>query len=225
MIVSRLLPMFFRCLVGGRIRIPNSGIRASDFRIWLLFVMIVSRLLPMFFRCLVGGRIRIPNSDRKRKSGSKSPGRRLARRRPPHRARYSATPSRAGRAMETLASCAGRTTRAWWPDERVHAVGRFAGRSRRESLRRWSSVTGDARRRFTKRRPTAAASLLERWPTMIAQALGIVVRYWPAVVESRCAAACVVVRTAVRPCGARNFHGGAGPPPLRRCSGESPAMS
>ncbi|KZV39363.1 hypothetical protein F511_43805 [Dorcoceras hygrometricum] len=58
------------------------------------------------------------------------------------------------------------------------------------------------------------------WPTMIAQALGIVARYWTAAVESRCAAACVVVRAAVRPCGARNFHGGAGRPMLRRSSGD-----
>ncbi|KZV48028.1 hypothetical protein F511_24309 [Dorcoceras hygrometricum] len=52
----------------------------------------------------------------KRKSGSKSPGRRHVRRRPPRRARTAAraTPSRAGRAMDILMSCAGRATGARW---------------------------------------------------------------------------------------------------------------
>ncbi|KZT76368.1 hypothetical protein F511_46607 [Dorcoceras hygrometricum] len=94
---------------------------------------------------------------------------------------------------------------------------------------RWSRVLHDDWPLDVARDGRRWAALFETkrryWPTMIAQASGIVARYWPAVVESRCAAACEVVRAAVRPCGARNFHGGVGRPPLRRCSGESPAMS
>ncbi|KZV53505.1 hypothetical protein F511_28680 [Dorcoceras hygrometricum] len=57
--------------------------------------------------------------DRKPKSGS-----------PPRRARAvaRATPSRAGRAMETLASRAGPATHAWWPDE-CDEDGRWSWRS------------------------------------------------------------------------------------------------
>ncbi|KZT76722.1 putative serine incorporator [Dorcoceras hygrometricum] len=68
--------------------------------------------------------------------------------------------------METLTSHAGRATRAWRPDERAHADGRIAGRFRRKLLRRWSSTTGDARSRFTRGWPAAAASLIERWSTL-----------------------------------------------------------
>ncbi|KZV40091.1 hypothetical protein F511_41086 [Dorcoceras hygrometricum] len=99
-------------------------------------------------------------------------------------------------------------------------------RARRTMLRRVLRALDAATGRAVRSKAGRPLLPLGCWTSpMVAQALGIVARYWPAAVESRCAAACVVVRVAVLPCGARNFHGGAGRPPLRRCSGESPAMS
>ncbi|KZT76176.1 metal tolerance protein 2 [Dorcoceras hygrometricum] len=75
------------------------------------------------------------------------------------------------------------------------------------------SVTGDARRRFTRGRPTIIASSIECWPDEASQGvarwLGVVVRRWRAIVAGR-----------ARRCAARFFlmAAAAGRSPLRRCS-------
>ncbi|KZV17491.1 hypothetical protein F511_10878 [Dorcoceras hygrometricum] len=69
---------------------------------------------------------------------SKSPGRRIARRRPPHRAR-------AGRAMDDLMSRAGRTTRARWSGDCATA-GRDMHAASRRCCESWPDIVARAGR-------------------------------------------------------------------------------
>ncbi|KZV33358.1 hypothetical protein F511_39848 [Dorcoceras hygrometricum] len=166
-----------------------------------------------------------PKSENENRRNN-SPGRRLARRRPPCRARASAraTPSRAGRAMDDLMSRAGRATRARWPSDctivaggwrrciarAVHAVARGAARV--------AASLDDGRASCS----AAARYAGRRW----AKLLDARRRCWSAMVRTGCACSTLLV---ARACVRRRalpprFRGGGAAVAGRR-SGESPAMS
>ncbi|KZV42284.1 hypothetical protein F511_38735 [Dorcoceras hygrometricum] len=134
------------------------------------------------------------------------------------RAMHARRPRMAGDTLHA-SSHAGRTTRAWWPNKRAHTDGRIVGRSQRKSLRRWSSITGDARRRFTRGRPAAAASMIARWSTLPAAGREVLRE-----VAARCCAQCAL---AARRCARRRALSPRSSwwwrrrrPPLRRVSGD-----
>ncbi|KZT75298.1 hypothetical protein F511_47677 [Dorcoceras hygrometricum] len=105
----------------------------------------------------------------------------------------------------------------------------MAGRARaRWWLHRWSSVTGDARRRFARRRPTTATSRLGCWSKLSATAGRCTLLECDACDGwSRAMRAGRATLRAVSCAAVREFSLAAAAcrPPLRRCSGEFPAMS
>ncbi|KZV18407.1 hypothetical protein F511_19183 [Dorcoceras hygrometricum] len=157
----------------------------------------------------VGARHKCQQDQKNENRRSNSPGRRLARRRPPCRARASAraTPSSAGRAMDDLMSRAGRATRARWASDCAFVAGGW----RRCIARAAQAVVHGAARvaaSLDDGRASCSAAAGRRWCALVAHAPR----------RSLHVLACCVARCR------RVFRGGGGAVAGRR-SGESPAMS